>query len=89
MLGDILRNMQQDPRYKAKLLQKKIENGWLEIMGKWISRETRSIRVADGRLTLKIASAPLREELTFMKDQIRDKINTLLGEDYITEVIVR
>jgi predicted nucleic acid-binding Zn ribbon protein len=88
-LGDILNALRADPRYKAKLYQKQIENGWQDLMGVWINRETRSIRVRDGELTIKIASSALREELDFMRDQIKEKINVLVGEDYIKKVVIR
>ncbi len=88
-LGDILNTLSQDPRYKPKLYQKKIENAWQDMMGVWINRETRSIRIKDGVLTLKISSAALREELDFMKEKICGKINEMLGEEYVREVVVK
>lgn len=88
-LNDILTTMARDPRYKPKLYQKKIESSWKDLMGIWIDRETRSIRMKEGRLTLKISSSALREELHFMKDKIRDKVNELLGEEYVLEVVVK
>lgn len=88
-IGQILGYLLQDPKYKPKLFQKKIEQGWQDLMGVWVNRETRSIRVKDGVLTIRISSSVLREELHFMRDQIKDKINTLLGEAYIDEVIVK
>ena len=80
--------LKADPRYKPKLYQKQIENAWQDVMGVWINRETRSIRIRDGKLTIRIASSALREELSFYREQIRQKINELLGEEYIHEVIV-
>ena len=88
-LGDLLSTLAQDPRYKPKLYQKKIENTWQEMMGVWVSQETRSIRIRDGRLTIRIASSALREELAFMKETIREKVNSALGEEFITEVVVK
>lgn len=88
-LRDLLSALTRDPRYKPKLYQKKIESAWKEIMGIWIDRETRSIRIKEGRLTIRIASSSLREELNFMKDKIREKVNTALDEDYVKEVIIK
>jgi len=88
-IGEILSVFKQDPKYKAKLYQKQIEQAWQEMMGVWVNRETKSLRVANSVLTIKISSAALREELSFMKDKIRERINTLLGEDYISEVVLR
>lgn len=88
-LGDIIGALVRDPKLKPKLYQKKIEQTWQDMMGVWITQETRSIRVKDGKLTLKIGSSALREELHFMRDTIKEKINGMLGEDFIKEVIVR
>ncbi len=87
--GETLAMMIRDPRYKPKLYQKKIEEAWQDMMGTWVYRETRSIRVKDQTLTIKISSASLREELSYMREKIREKINEMLGEEYISEVIVR
>jgi predicted nucleic acid-binding Zn ribbon protein len=88
-LGDILNTLVRDPKFKPKLYQKKIEQTWQDMMGVWINRETRSIRVKDGTLTIKISSSALREELHFMRDKIKEKINGMLGEDFIKEVVVK
>lgn len=88
-LGEILGALVRDPRYKPKLYQKKIENAWQDMMGVWINRETRSIRMKNGTLTIRIASAALREELHFMRAAIREKINHLLGEEFVREVIIK
>ena len=89
MLGEIIAGLIKDPRYKSKLYQKKIEQGWQDIMGIWINRETRSIRLKDGTLTIRISSSSLREELHFMREQIREKMNALLGEEFIEDVVVK
>jgi hypothetical protein len=88
-LGDILKGLVRDPKYKAKLYQKKIENTWEETMGIWINRETRSIRIKDNVLVIRINSSALREELHFMRETIREKMNDLLGEEYVREVVVK
>jgi hypothetical protein len=88
-LGEILRILMRDPQYKPKLYQKKIEQAWQDMMGVWINRETRSIRLKDGTLTIRISSSALREELHFMREKIRERINGLLNEDFIEEVVVK
>ncbi|HLF62314.1 MAG TPA: DUF721 domain-containing protein [Saprospiraceae bacterium] len=88
-IGEILSALVQDPKFKPKLYQKKIEQTWQDVMGVWINRETRSLRVKDGTLTIKISSSALREELHFMRDKIKEKINGMLGEEFIKDVIVK
>ena len=88
-IGEIIGSLMQDPKYKPKLYQKKIEQTWQDMMGVWVGRETRSIRVKDGVLTLRISSSALREELHFMREKIKERINAMLGENFIQEVVVK
>jgi hypothetical protein len=88
-IGDLIRQFSQDKRIKSGLLRKRVESGWTELMGPYISNETESIRLDQGVLQLRITSASLRQELHFSRDQIRSKLNDYLGEEYIREVIVK
>jgi hypothetical protein len=58
-------------------------------MGKTISTYTSQITVRKGVLYLTILSAPLKHELSYAKDKIRDLINEELGESYIQDVVIR
>ena len=88
-IGDLIRQFSQDKRIKAGLLRKRVESGWSELMGPYIGNETESIKLDNGVLQLRITSASLRQELHYSSDQIRDRLNEFLGEDYIREVIVK
>jgi Dna[CI] antecedent DciA-like protein len=88
-LGDLIRQFSQDRRIKPHLYEKKVEAAWAEIMGPWIKKETSAIKLHDNKLILSISSAALRQELHYSRDQIKNRINEFLGEDYISEVIVR
>ncbi len=88
-LGDLVRKFSEDRRIKPHLFEKKVETAWSEIMGPWIKKETSAIKLRDKQLILSITSAALRQELHYSREQIKDRINKFLGEDYIREVIVR
>ncbi len=88
-LGDLVRQFSMDRRIKPHLFEKKVESAWSEIMGKWIHKETTSIKLRDHKLTLSITSAALRQELHYSREQIKNRLNEFLGEDYIREVLVR
>lgn len=79
----------QDRKIKPRLFQKKIEQGWKDIMGPWIARETRAIRVHGGHLTIEIESAALKQELHYSREKIQERVNELLGEEYIKDVTIR
>lgn len=88
-LGDLIRVFTQDKRMKPHLMQKKLENAWLEMMGPYIHRETHKIRINKRTLILAVHSAALRQELHYISDKLKDRVNELFEEDYIEKVVVR
>lgn len=80
--------LRQSP-FRQKMNEYRIQAIWEQEMGKTISRYTDSIRLAQGRLTISTAVAPLKQELSFSKETIRDRMNEALGERVVEEVIIR
>jgi hypothetical protein len=87
-IGEVLQQMVNVFRLKPNLYKTKIENLWLEKMGAAIAGYTREIRMSNNVLYVSIESAPLRSELHFGREKIREMFNKELGEDYIKEVVV-
>lgn len=81
--------MIQEYRLGPQLNESRVKNLWAELMGKTISTYTSNISVRKNVLYLTILSAPLRHELSYAKDKIRDLLNGELGEDFIKEVVIR
>ena len=67
----------------------RVKSLWASLMGKTINTYTSQITVRKGVLYLSILSAPLKHELSYAKDKIRDLLNAELGEEYIKEVVIR
>ena len=67
----------------------KVVSMWEGMMGKTIAKHTKGIYVNQGTLYLKIDSAPLKQEMFFAKNRIKQIINNKLGENYIKEVVFR
>jgi Dna[CI] antecedent, DciA len=80
-LADAMQLMLKEYRLKSQLDETKVQQLWPQLMG--------NITVKRGVLHLQILSAPLRQELSFAKEKIRDLINSEMGTNYIKEVIIR
>ena len=85
-LSELVRQFVQSDRYKPKLYQRRIEKAWGEMMGKMTMRYTKSLKIRGKVLYVKIESASLRQELHYAQNQIKTKLNELLGEEYLEEV---
>lgn len=88
-LKDAIKEMVEAYGMKDQLNQAKAIDAWKELVGEMIAKHTRSIYVNKGRLFLYLDSAPLKEELSYQKSTIAKKINDLLGEDVIQEIVIR
>ena len=85
----VLDDMLESFKLKGKINQTRVVNCWKEVMGATISRYTRTVRLSKSKLYITIDSGPLKQDLVFGKEKIKEKINAHLGEDCVKEVIIR
>ncbi len=73
---------------KSRFDETRVRTIWAEVMGKTIATYTSNIYVNKRVLHLTIISAPLKQELSFAKDKIIQRINEEMGEQYIHDVVI-
>jgi predicted nucleic acid-binding Zn ribbon protein len=88
-LQDAMQDMLKEYRLKPQFDETRVKMLWEKIMGKTIATYTSNIAVRKKVLYLTILSAPLKHELSFAKDKIKTRLNEEMGEDYITDVVIR
>lgn len=88
-LQKALQQFLQKSRLKEGIRSLQIEEIWEDVMGKTIARYTDKIQVVQHTLFIHTSVAPLRNELVFQKNAIRDRVNEALGEQVIREVVVQ
>ena len=78
---------------KSKLKQRvralEIKEVWAELMGKTIANYTDDIKLIEGQLIITTSVAPLKQELIYQREKIRNRINELFNEHAVTEVIIK
>ncbi len=62
---------------------------WEKMMGTSVARLTRGVKLHKGKLTISIDSASLRQELSFQKEKIADRINREILPGLVKEVEFR
>lgn len=88
-MAEAMKKFLQQSRLKGSVLALQITGIWEEIMGKTIARYTDKIEIHGSTLYIQTSVAPLKQELLYKKDKIRDRVNEALGENLIREVIIR
>jgi len=66
-----------------------IEEVWEEIMGKTVARYTDKLQIIGDKLIITTRVAPLKHELIYQKDKIKQRVNEALGQKTVKEVIVQ
>ena len=75
-------------------IDKKVDEGqalliWPEAAGPKMAAKTRADSVYRGRMTVLAQNPVWVQECTFMRVQIKDKLNKLLGREIIKEIVFK
>lgn len=71
---------------REKLDEQAVASLWDELVGGMVARHTVSVKLRTGKLHVKVDSAPLRQELTFMREDLMRKINERMGRPVVAQV---
>lgn len=88
-LGEALKQFLEGSRLKGSIQALQIEEAWEEIMGKTIARYTEKLQIIGDKLIITTNVAPLKNELLYQKDKIKQRVNEALGQKIINEVIIQ
>jgi predicted nucleic acid-binding Zn ribbon protein len=88
-IGEVLQEIIAAYRLKPQMNQAKLAAEWEKLMGKTIARHTTSLSCKEGVLQINISSAPLRNELFYQREQIKQHLNQALGDDFLKEVTIK
>lgn len=71
---------------RSKLDEQAIREAWERMVGDMIARHTTDLKLRKDILHVKVDSAPLRHELSFMRSALIELINRELGRCVVKEV---
>jgi hypothetical protein len=88
-IGDALKKFLEGSRIKGGIQALQIEDAWEDIMGKTVARYTDKIQIIGDKLFITTQVAPLKNELKFQKEKIKQRVNEALGQRVVNEVIIQ
>jgi len=71
---------------REKLDEQAVASLWDELAGGMVAKHTVAVKLRKGKLFIKVDSAPLRQELTFMRDGLKATINGRMGRVIVEEI---
>ena len=88
-LGDAIKDMLKLYRLDEKVDEHKLIRSWEKVVGPLISKHTTDIYISNGKLVVTIASAPLRQEISYSASKIIKDLNALVGSQVVNELVLR
>ncbi|HEU4574274.1 MAG TPA: DUF721 domain-containing protein [Chitinophagaceae bacterium] len=88
-MKDAIRQFLDKSFLKGSLQAMQIEEIWENIMGKTVARYTDKLQIIRDKLIITTSVAPLKNELIYQRDKIKQRVNEALGEHVIQEVIIQ
>ncbi len=73
----------------SKAKETRIAHLWGQLLGPSVKNRTTNIYFKNGILNIKLTSSVLRNELMFAKESIIKNINKELGEDVVTDILIK
>ena len=75
-------------RLDHKFVEAEVRATWEKIMEPAIVKRTTNLRLQNKRLYIAVESDPLREELVYLREKIKKRINQELDKVVVEEVFV-
>ncbi|MEI9912450.1 MAG: DUF721 domain-containing protein [Bacteroidota bacterium] len=88
-IGEAIKEFLNKSRIKGGIQALQIEDVWEQIMGKTVARYTDKLQIIGDKLIITTSVAPLKHELKYQKEKIKQRVNEALGQKVINEVIIQ
>lgn len=86
MLGQILQKALKQRNIILHLKDQHLWDAWHKAVGKTISAQTRIDRLDRNTLFVKVSSSAWMQQLQFVKNEILDKLNKILGKESVRTI---
>jgi len=88
-ISEAMQEFLKGSRIKGGIQALQIEDIWEEIMGKTVARYTDKLQIIGDKLIITTSVAPLKNELKFQREKIKQRVNEALKQKVVNEVIVQ
>ena len=88
-LKDAINQLMKAYKLDGKMAEKRLISSWESVMGAMIAKHTKDLFIRNKQLFVTLDSAALRNELSLAKTKIVKMLNDEVGQEVITEVVLK
>jgi predicted nucleic acid-binding Zn ribbon protein len=74
--------------FRERLREHAVWNVWAEVVGPLLASRAEPVRIEDGKLFVRVANSTWMQELQFLKDELRNRLNHRLGASIVREIFL-
>src|SRR6266478_3452009 len=74
--------------FRERLREHAVWNVWAEVVGPLLASRTEPLRIEHGKLFVRVANSTWMQELQFLKDEIRSRLNHRLGAPIVRDIFL-
>lgn len=88
-IADALQFFAQEMQITGKIEDTQIIDFWRTMAGNSLSAKVKSVYIKDKKMVVTMSSSTAKNELSFMRQEMLEKINETYGESTIEEIILK
>ena len=88
-ISEIISEVLKESGIDQKLKEREMIRQWDDVVGITIARSTESIYISNRKLTVKIRSSVIRNELMMIREGLKVELNRRSGQPLIDEIIIK
>lgn len=88
-ISEAIQEFLNKSRMKGDIQALQIEDAWEDIMGKTVAKYTDKLQIIGDKLIITTRVAPLKHELVYQREKIKQRVNEAMGKRIINEVVVQ
>ena len=88
-VGSIIRKIMKNPKLANRMDILDALCVWNDLIGKDLQKFILSAKIYKGNLHIKLSSSALRNELSYQKTELIQKINSNLGKEIVKDIILK
>jgi predicted nucleic acid-binding Zn ribbon protein len=88
-LSDVLKNYVQENNLERKLSELDLIKSWESVIGKAVARYTQNLHIRNETLFVETTSPVVRNELLMMKEEIRVRLNEIVGAEVVKTIVFK
>jgi hypothetical protein len=86
--GNVLTDLVERLEFRERLREHGVWNVWPGVVGELLASKAEPARIEDGKLFIRVANSTWMQELQFLKDDIRSRLNQRLGSPIVREIFL-